>query len=118
MAASTTDTTTARDPGSRPLQAPTSDASAATPARYPGLRGRALKRRRERLLIGQAHLARALEIDAQKLSAVECEGYRRLPRGMSTEYQVALAVITGGHSPCFKKCGCEGLRKEHEKGRV
>ena len=92
------------------FETPTEQTGERAPQRFPGLRGRALKRRRQAAGIGQAHLARALELDGPRLSVIENEGYRRLPRGLGSQYQAALQEIMRGHSPHFTKCGCEAVR--------
>ena len=75
--------------------------------RFPGLRGRALKRRREGQLIGQEHVTQALALKHRSLVvALEHEDYGAMPRGMSTRYQRALTRIADGQSPCFPHCGC------------
>lgn len=76
-----------------------------------GLRGKLLKRLRERSLVGQRHLARQMGYTQPEISGFETERFGGLPRGFSARYQAALTeVIALAGTECSEGCGCKAAK--------
>ena len=78
-----------------------------------GLRGTALKSRRQALGLGQVHVAREVGLRQPQLSDLEQETLGGMPRGRSADILEAMARIVAGDSAHWPKedgrpgCGCD-----------